>query len=94
MSNLSVIILAAGRGSRLLRDLYNNKECSRPSEELLPKPLQLFCGKPIIEWLIEALLECLPETTNIFCSCRHQSTSVLPPVRKVWTWENSFLYPI
>jgi bifunctional UDP-N-acetylglucosamine pyrophosphorylase/glucosamine-1-phosphate N-acetyltransferase len=61
-SNISVIILAAGKGTRLLRDLYTSNNV----DHILPKPLQPICGKPIIEWLIASLLAILPADTPIY----------------------------
>ena len=65
MSFVSVIILAAGQGSRLLRDLYISNSVE-DTDNILPKPLQPICGKPIIEWLIESLLHCLPPDTPMY----------------------------
>lgn len=61
--SLSVIILAAGRGSRLRRDLYASN--SKTKRSYIPKPLQPICGKPIIEWLIESLLKVIGEEKEI-----------------------------
>ena len=68
MANRTGVILAAGQGSRM--------------KSLLPKPLVSFAGKPMVQWVYEALESCCDEIIIVIQSQHLSSFSEVLPNAK------------
>ena len=67
---MQALILVGGFGSRL-----------RPLTDDLPKPLLFFCGKPMVQWQIEALI--LAGVTEIILAIGYKEEIMMPFVNKM-----------